>query len=73
MKVKWQTTDHVVIEMDSVEYMHLTCALMLLQWHLKKRPKLLPYLDTLHADLYEGMDGRMAVKQQERLEEENKC
>ena len=68
MKVKWQTTDHVVVKMDSVEYMHLTCALMLLQLHLKKRPNLLPFLDTLHADLYKGMDGRMEVKQKERLE-----
>ena len=68
MKVKWQTTDKVIVEMDSVEYMHITCALMLLQLHLKKRPKLLPFLDTLHADLYAGMDGRMVVKQRERLE-----
>ena len=68
MKIEWQTTDKVKVEMDGVEYTHITCALMLLQWHLKKRPKLLPFLDTLHADLYDGMDDRMTVKQKERLE-----
>ena len=68
MVIEWQTTDKVVVEMDSVEYMHIVCALTLLQWHLKKRPKLLPFLNTLHTDLYNGMDGRMVVKQRERLE-----
>ena len=69
MKIDWQTTDKVTIEMDSVEYMHIICSLMLLQLHLKERPKLLPFLDTLHKDLYDGMDGRMEVKQKERMEE----
>jgi len=71
VNVKWQTTDKVTVEMDDVEYMHITCALMLLQIHLKKRPNLLPFLNSLHADLYAGVDGRMAVKQKERIEE--KC
>jgi len=57
------------VEMDSVEYMHITCALMLLQIHLKKRLNLLPFLNSLHADLYNGMDGRMEVKQKERMED----
>jgi len=57
--------------MDAIEYTHIICALMHLQIHLKKRPKLLPLLNTLHADLYSGMNSRTTVKQKERKEVKN--
>lgn len=68
MTVTWETPDKVHVELEAIEYQNLVIFLTQLQVFYREHPNFL--LDRIHADMYEGMDGRNTLKQVERKQKQ---